>query len=383
MRDEQQALVIGAGYPGCSVAYHLAKAGVRTVLLEKGEIAGGASGGNFGCVQVQDASPGLSLTLTLRSFERVMRFEEELGADLGIEPVGSLIAAADPAEMEELETLWREKKEAGLDIEMLGPRALQEREPHIAAGRFLGATYYRQGRLDPFRLMYAMVRQGRRRGLTVREHTPVRELLVEGGAVRGAVLADGEVLRSDWVVVCAGAWTPGLCAAAGVEVPIEYVRAEGFVTEKIRPFLRNYYSSASFFTEAHDVSDVGVSLCMAQTAAGNILVGETSKPGTVPPDQASARTSLAHIRMIRARILEVFPALSAVGILRAWTTISPYTVSMEPVLGPVGPPGLLVAAGFKSCAVMTAVAGEIITDLVTRGETFCDLSGFNRQVRQG
>lgn len=382
MTDKRQAIVIGAGYPGCSVAYHLAKAGVRTLLLDKGEIGGGASGGNFGCVQVQDASLGLSLSLTLRSFERVMRFGEELEADLGIEPIGSLIAAASEAEMEELETLWRGKKDAGLDIEMLGPRALQEREPHIAAGEFLGATYYRQGRLNPFRLLYAMVRQGRRRGLEVREHTPVRELLVEGKTVCGVVLVGGEVLRADWVVVCAGAWTPAICSGAGVGIPIEYVRAEGFVTEKIRPFLRNYYSSASFFTDAHDVSDVGVSLCMSQTAAGNILVGETSKPGRVQPDRASDRTSIEHVREIRTRILRVFPALENAGILRAWTSVSPYTRSMEPVLGAVGPPGLLVAAGFKSCAVMTAVAGEIITDLVTTGETFCDLSGFNRQVRE-
>ncbi len=376
-----QAIVVGAGYPGCSIAYHLSKAGVDTLLLEKSEISAGASGGNFGCIQVQDASLGLSLELTMRSFKRVMRYEEELDTDLELTSLGSLIGATNEAEMEELESLYRGKKEAGLDIHLYGPEQLHEAEPNMRVEAFLGATYYRQGRLNPFKLLYGFVRQGREHGLEVRESTRVASLFMEAGAVRGVVLGDGEIIRADRVVVAAGAWTRELCRTANIEVPIEYVRAEGFVTEKIRPFLNNYYSAASFFTAAHDVDGVGMSLCMGQTMSGNLLIGETSKPGDVAPDDASPLTSFDHFLAVRQALSECFPALENVNLLRAWTTVSPYTNTMEPVLGSVGPEGLLVAAGFKSCVIMTAVAGDIITDLVTRGETFCDLSGFNGQVR--
>ena len=57
---QYQAIVIGGGYFGCSISLHLARAGVRTLLLDKGEIGSGASGANFGNVQVQDCNMGLS-----------------------------------------------------------------------------------------------------------------------------------------------------------------------------------------------------------------------------------------------------------------------------------------------------------------------------------
>ena len=375
------AIVVGGGYPGCSIAYHLSKAGVKTLLLEKNEISSGASGGNFGCIQVQDASLGLSLELTLRSFPKVMDYERELGADLELTELGSLIGATNQAEMRELEELYHGKKEAGMDIHMYGPKELREAEPNMAADLFLGATYFKQGRLNPFKLMYAFLRKGKEYGLTVKEKTRVKELYMQAGKVCGVVLTSGDVIRAEQVIVAAGAWTKDLCKTAGILVPIEYVRAEGFVTEKLRPFMNNYYSAASFFTEAHDVEGIGMSLCMGQTHSGNLLLGETSKPGDVEPDQASALTSYEHFLRVKEEVCRYFPTLKDVNLLRAWTTVSPYTETMEPVLGQVGPEGLLVAAGFKSCVIMTAVTGEIITDLVTKGSTFCDLSGFNAQVR--
>lgn len=375
-----EAIVVGGGYPGCSIAYHLSKAGVKTLLLEKKEVASGASGGNFGCVQVQDASLGLSLELTMRSFPKVMNFEQELQTDLELSSIGSLIAAVNEAEMQELDMLYQGKKQGGLDIQMYGPEQLRKAEPNMDVDKFLGATYYKQGRLNPFKLMYAFLRKGKEHGLSVQEQTTVKELFMEEGKVKGVILTSGETIRAEQVIVAAGAWTKELCKTAGLLVPIEYVRAEGFVTEKLRPFLNNYYSSASFFTEAHDVDGVGMSLCMGQTHSGNLLIGETSKPGNVLPDEASSLTSLEHFTKTKEALSEFFPALKDVNLLRAWSTVSPYTDTMEPVLGRVGPEGLLLAAGFKSCVIMTAVTGEIITDLVTKGSTFCDLSGFNAQV---
>lgn len=375
------AIVVGGGYPGTSIAYHLSKAGVKTLLVEKKEIAAGASGGNFGCIQVQDASLGLSLDLTLRSFKTVMKFEEILQADLELEYQDSLIAATSEPEMQELMSLYEGKKEAGMDIQLLGPKELKKVEPNMDSSKYLGATWYRQGRLNPFKLMYAFVREGKKYGLDLREFTSVASLYMEDGQVKGIVTRDEEVIRADKVIVAAGAWTRELCRSAKVDVPIEYVRAEGFVTERIEPFLANYYSAASFFTDAHDVDGVGYSLCMGQTQSGNLLIGETSKPGHLPPDEASNLTSADHFIRVRQALSYSFPALEKINLLRAWTTPSPYTESMEPIIGDVGVPGLLVAAGFKSCVVMTAVTGEIITDLVTKGETFCDLSSFNDQAR--
>ena len=78
LQRSPDAVIVGGGLIGSSIAYHLARAGVRTLLIEQGDLASGASGANFGNVQVEDAEFGLSLELTLRSYARFA----ELGAEL-------------------------------------------------------------------------------------------------------------------------------------------------------------------------------------------------------------------------------------------------------------------------------------------------------------
>ena len=85
------AVVVGGGLVGSSAAYHLAKAGLRTLLIERGNLASGASGANFGLVQVQDAEFGLSLELTLRGFAQFSTLEAELDYDLGYRRSGYLL----------------------------------------------------------------------------------------------------------------------------------------------------------------------------------------------------------------------------------------------------------------------------------------------------
>ena len=77
MRNKYGAIVIGGGYFGCACSYFLAKAGVPTLLLEEKEISRGASGANFGNVQVQDASMGQSYALTLAGFARMKTIDRK------------------------------------------------------------------------------------------------------------------------------------------------------------------------------------------------------------------------------------------------------------------------------------------------------------------
>lgn len=77
---------------------------------------------------------------------------------------------------------------------------------------------------------------------------------------------------------------------------------------------------------------------------------------------------------------DLFPGLSKLNILRSWTTASPPTPSLKPVPGFAGPEGLIIAAGLKSSVVIVPAVCEIVTDLVTKGRTFCDLSEFTDQA---
>lgn len=382
MRNDYGAIVIGGGYFGCACSYFLAKAGVPTLLLDEKEIGRGASGANFGNVQVQDASMGLSYELTLAGFRRMQTMERELQADIGYESYPSLIAAEQEAHLPGLRRLFQEKKEAGLDVHWLEGEALYQAEPNLAPGSVLAASYFEQGRVYPFHYLYALIRRGRALGLTVRENTPVDSLLLEGGTCTGVVLSDGSTLRAEHVIVAAGSGTRSLCATAGLDVPVCSVKAEAFVTEAIQPFLNTYYSSAAFFAEAHDPKHAVTSLCIGQSHYGNILIAETSKPHDTVSPQRQDCTSLEHCRNIREKVLRFFPALEPVSILRGWVTASPYTPDNEPVFGPAPIPGLILAAGFKSAAVVSAVVGETVAALATRGSSPWDLAPFLKQIRR-
>ncbi|MEI7885472.1 MAG: FAD-dependent oxidoreductase [Clostridia bacterium] len=381
MKKNYQAIVIGGGYFGCSSAYNLAKASISTLLLEKNEITSGASGANFGCVQVQDASPGLSLELTLAGFAKMKTMEKELNRDIGFNLQGSLIAAEYEHHLPELQQLYQTMRGSGLNIQWLEGERLYQMEPNLKNGSIRAATYFEQGRIYPFHYMYAQIARGKEYGLDVAENTAVAELLMENGKCTGVILVDGNAIRAEQIVITAGAWTRELCKKAGLDVPVYSVKAEAFVTEAIEPFLRNYYSSAGFFAEAHSQESAAMSLCIGQSHYGNLLIGETSKPENMVSADLADNTSMEHCRRVKQKVAEFFPALENIKILRSWVTASPYTDTCLPVFGKSAIPGLIVAAGFKSCAVISPMVGEIIADLVARDSCKYDLSEFIGQSK--
>lgn len=381
MKTNYEAIVIGGGYFGCASAYYLSKANVSTLLIEKKEITSGASGANFGCVQVQDASMGVSLQMTLDGFNRMKTMEQELGRDIGFELQDSLIAAEYDSHLPELEKLYKEKKDAGINIQWLEGNDLYAYEPNLKKGSVKAATLFQQGRIYPFHYMYGLISRGREMGLDVAEFTEVAELLIEGGRCTGVILMSGATIHADKVIVAAGSWSRELCGKAGLYVPVYSVKAEALVTEPIQPFLKSYYSSAGFFAEAHSQKGASMSLCIGQSHYGNIMIGETSKPDRLIPPELEDSTSMDHLHRIKAKIMEFFPGLKNINILRSWVTASPYTDTCLPVFGISAIPGLIIAAGFKSCAVISAVVGEAVKDLVIKDSCNYDLREFINQSK--
>mgnify|MGYP003815865163 CR=1 FL=1 len=370
------AVVIGGGYFGCAAAYYLTKAGVKTMLIERGEIAGCASGANFGNVQVQDSNMGLSFQLTLEGFHLMQNMTEELGCDIGYETCPSIITAETEKHIPMLRQLYEEKKNAGLDIRWLEGDDVTKAEPNLAKGTVLAATQFVQGKVYPFSYLYALIRRARENGLTVAENSEVGSLYLESGECRGVVLKDGTVIRAEHVIAAAGSGTGRLCASAGLDVPVLSVKAECIVTEALAPFLKNYYSSAAFFAEAHDPERASTSLCISQSHYGNLLIAETTKPYKIVRPEYYDLCSMEHCENIRELIIKYFPALENIQVLRSWCVPSPATADYNPILGKSPVPGLIIDAGFKSAVVMSAISGIIVTDLVTKDSCPYELNSF-------
>jgi sarcosine oxidase, subunit beta len=357
-----EAVVVGGGLIGSSIAYHLARAGVRTLLVEQGDLASGASGANFGNIQVQDAELGLSLELTLRSYARFASLEAELDYDVGYRQTGSLLLIANQHQLAIMQQRATRLQAAGIRAVLLNRDETCHLEPKLAPGALLGALYNpHEGLLDPFKLVHAYALRGRNLGLEVWTHTEVTGIEARGGRAVGVVTTRGRV-PAQWVVIAAGAWSHKLGRTAGLELPLLWVHGEAALTEPLRPITFNAMTSAAFFeaTEAADEQTVG--FCLRQRPHGNVMFGEAARVTRA----LSRETTASALPVVAAEAWRWLPTLKGAAVIRTWAIPVAFTSDSRPLLGAVdGLAGLLVATGLKSTIILTPLVGELVAGMVT------------------
>ena len=348
-------VVIGGGITGCSSAYHLAHAGVRVLLLERGEIAMAASGASAGGVRQQNRLAP-ELPLAMRAIARWPGLADELGADIEYRRVGHLHLIEREEQLPALEASVARQRADGLDLRIVSGAELREILPAAAPQILAGSYCPTDGYANPILATYAFARAAQRHGATLRTRTAVSRILVEAGRIVG-VEADGGRIVCRHVVAAAGAWTPGLAAAIGLTLPIESRAPSMMVTERVPGFFRPV------------VTCMGRKLSLKQMPQGTVLIGggwpgkanlESGKGSVRPPSvQGSAREATA-----------VLPRLRRAQVVRAWSGVEAECADTMPILGQVPHlPGLLLAAGFSGHGFALAPAiGEAMAALVVHGK---------------
>ena len=212
------AIVVGAGYIGCTVAAALSEAGLRTALLDRGDVPGGASRANYGNVQVQDAELAHSLPMVTAGYRRFADLEEELGCSVGYRRVGSLLLIETEAQWQLMAARIPMLRAAGIQAELVPAERLAELEPLLDRRAVLGACYHPdEGQVSPFAFMAAYLRRGRQAGLSIHPQTEVTGFDVRNGRMRGLSTREGQ-FSSDAVILTSGAWTPSLGRMLGREL---------------------------------------------------------------------------------------------------------------------------------------------------------------------
>jgi sarcosine oxidase, subunit beta len=362
LRETWDAIVIGGGLVGSSIAYHLSKLGVQTLLLEQGELASGASGANFGNVQVQDADFGFSLELTIAGAQRCSELEDELDFDLDYHPAGSLLLIENENQQAMMAARLRHLETAGLRATLLDQAELIRLEPFLNPNTIIGGLYHPdEAQLNPFKLVHTLALRGQQSGLDVRPDTPVNQISVQNGKVTGVETPTGH-LSARSIVLATGAWTHPLGLTAGVEIPAEWVHGEAIITAALPPSIANTMSSASFFEETSSADDTIVAFAMKQRAEGNVMLGEATT-ATPRLDRDVAEFS---VKAVAAEAHRRLPRLKQTTILRSWGIPVAHTADNRPLLGSVeGVENLYVAAGLKSTIVLTPIVGEIMAKMIT------------------
>jgi glycerol-3-phosphate dehydrogenase len=223
---EKGVVVIGGGVTGVGVARDLARRGVDVTLLERGELATGASGAMHGLLHsgaryaVKDAQSARSCITE----NRVLR---DIAADC-IEDTGGLFVSLPSDPDDYLDRLESACDEVGIETERLTGTEAREREPGLAP-ETEAALAVPDGGIDPMALVAATAADAESHGAAIHQQTPVADLLVEDGTVVGVETTD-ETIRADHVVNAAGAWADRVAALAGVDIEMRASRGAMSVT---------------------------------------------------------------------------------------------------------------------------------------------------------
>ncbi len=354
------AVVIGAGVIGASVAYHLTLAGIRPLIIEEHDPAAGSSGACDGLVFLQSKKPGLHLKLALASRERFDRLRETFGPGIEFRATGGMCLVETESELEAVRRFVAEQRATGLAVELLDGPAARRREPALSE-RVIAATWSASdAQVNPYALTFAFLRAARAGGARLATGRPARSLRIEHGRVAGVHLA-GECVATPLVINAAGARAAEVGRWAGLDVPITPRRGQILVTAAVPPLIRHCLISARYVAAKFDpeIARSGMGFSVEQTDSGNLLIGSTRE--FVGFDRS---TTAEGLRTIAARIAPVIPALKQVPVIRAFAGLRPYTPDGLPILGPVsGLEGFIMAAGHEGDGIaLSAITGELVAD---------------------
>jgi glycine/D-amino acid oxidase-like deaminating enzyme len=372
MPERYDVLIVGGGMLGLSTAYHIARRGARTLVLQAGDLGGGSSAACSGRAQVAEGHlDPLNLRLIREGLARLETLEEELGTPFEWRRAGFLALISS----QRLWDAWQARAAvltaAGIPAGLLDRRALQEAEPHLNTEGLLGAAHAVEGLLNPFLFCWAYAQAARRRGAQLLPRTPVRAMRVEGRRV-AAVCADGDWFEAGQVALMCGAWTPQVARLAGADVPIRHTHAEAFITEPVSLALRNTIQMADFYERIHG-REQAVAVGFSPENHGGLVVTEA----VTKTDELHCRSSSWGLAGMAAELVRLYPALAGVRALRAWAIPTSFTPDDEPIVGWLpGRDNLFVAASFLETITAVPLVSDWMAGLLLGEEAPADLAPF-------
>jgi glycine oxidase len=351
------AIVIGAGIIGVSLAIELNKHGLRVLVVEKGEPgreASWAAGGMLVDFPAETA-PALRELATASAAmypEFVHGLEDESGLKIDLRSVGTLVLAG---------------VETGLCPVLAGqspattpayalPRPLAELEPALRIDNFNdGSTvlHLKERCVDPRHLTAAAIAAARHRGIDFSSRDQVLDVEVADGKVCG-VRTNKTQFSSGMVVNCAGAWAGQIGPDPFPTRPVKGQMLCVIMPEKelVRHVVR-----------APDVY-------LIPRSDGRMLIGATSEEAGF-----DKRTVPETIQRLRRAALDLVPKLADARILEAWAGLRPGTPDGLPILGATSTLGYFVATGhFRDGIMLAPVTAQLMAQMMAGQNHRIDVS---------
>ena len=367
-----EVVVIGGGVIGCSIAYHLGRANRSgVVLLERRQLTSGTTWHAAGLIG--QLRPSVNMTHLARyTRELYDRLEAETGQATGYRRCGSISLATNEERFEELKRSASMAKVFGLEVAVLGPKAIKERVPLLNTDDVLGGIHIpTDGYANAVDITQALAKGARSAGVRIVENVPVTAIRTAGGRVTGVATARGEV-DADCVVLCAGMWTRDLAASIGVNVPLHACEHYYALFESVAgldsgfPVVRDYDACTYYKYDA-----------------GKLLVGafepEARPWGAdgIPEDFSfdEIAGNFDHFEPILHGAMARLPALERAGIQKFFCGPESFTPDVRYHIGQAPEYGnCFVAAGLNSIGLQSAGGiGKVVSDWINAGHPPADL----------
>ena len=366
------AIVIGAGIVGASVALSLTNAGLKVLVIDRGAVSSGTTGAGEGNILVSDKDPGPELTLALRSRDLWFEMQEDVGDTFELEAKGGVVVARN--DNGPLMTLATEQSQHGVTIQKLDHASLHELEPYLDHRYQSGVFYPQDAQCQPMLAAAHVIRTVVRRGGAFISQAKVTKVNSHQGAVTGVETTQGN-FSAPIIVNATGTWAGELAQMAGSHLPIAPRKGFILVTEPTKQYVfHKVYDSDYVANVASSDADLQTSTVVEGTRAGTILIGASR-------ERVGFDGSMNYeiLRRLAAQATSLFPVLRDVQLLRAYRGFRPYAPDHLPVIGEDATvKGLWHSAGHEGAGIGLAPgSAALITDAILGRESFMDGSAFS------
>ena len=405
-------VIVGGGIIGTSAALFLAQKGVRTVLCEKGHIAGEQSSRNWGWCRKMGRDPR-ELPLIIESLRLWQGMNETVEAETGFRQAGIMYLAETQAEIGQFEAWLDHARQYQLDTRILTAAEARELMPGLT-GDWKGALYTASdGKAEPQMAAPAIAEAARRHGASILTGCAVRGIETQAGRISAAVTEKGRI-ACNRIVLAGGAWSRLFCGNLGVELPQLKVLATVMRTQPLeggpeisasgglfgfRKRMDGGYTVATLGVRTIDLVPDQLRLLPAYLPAarlhwkklrfrvGRRWIEEWRTPRRWRLDETSPFETVRVLdpepdRFVvdraRTAAADAFPLFREAQVAESWGGMIDVMPDAIPVISPVERlPGFFIATGFSGHGFgIGPGAGKLVADMVSGDPTLVDPAPF-------
>lgn len=371
MLKSADVVIIGGGVQGCSIAYHLAKKGIKNIaVLERSYLSSGGTGRSAAGIRHQFGTE-INIKLAAESIRMIENLTHELDYpyEEGLELMqkGYTMLAYSKSQLAQFEE--NAKRQNSLiphcNTEILSPEDLKEKFPLLNINGLHGASFNeKDGHVNPFHLTNAYVMAAKRLGVNFYQHTEVVNIFCEGSKVKGVETKDGHVINTPIVINAAGPQGGQVSRMVGIEIPMYPERHQILVTEPLDMVLPSMMISLTHGTY------------FKQTSTGSILMGLNDPHEVKDFNEDSTGEFLIEAAK---RITAHMPALRNTKVIRQWAGLYDITPDQQPILGPVDQvDGFYMDVGWSGHGLQLGpVVGKLMAQLINNEEPEIDIRPLN------